>query len=42
MSRTFLLEYRIRSEKAEFVDTRKRVWVGIFDGESVRGLKLKI
>ena len=33
---------RIRSEKAEFVDTMKRVWVGAFDGESGKELKLKI
>lgn len=33
---------RIISEKAEFVDTMKRVWVGAFDGESVKELKLKI
>ena len=33
---------RIKSEKGEFVDTMKRVWVGAFDGESAKELKLKI
>ena len=33
---------RIRSQKAEFVDTMKQVWVGAFDGESGKELKLKI
>jgi hypothetical protein len=33
---------RIRSEKAEFVDAMERMWVGAFDGESGKELKLKI